>query len=491
MLPLFIAKHNLVHSVVLDTIEPREREWPSTLEVREGPPVNRFSMTRRDFVRIGAGAIAAGAAVKTTLLEPAALAAQADTGRRIRFAIIGTGIRGSDLLHAARLVPTGVCVGAADLYETRHDAAKEAWGEDIPTSRDYRTFLDNKDVDAVLIATSDHLHRRVTLDAVAAGKDVYCEKPMSHSVADGQAMVDAVQAGKRIFQAGSQRVSSILYAKAREIYASGRLGEVHSIDAQWNRNSPGGAWVYPIPSDASPKTVDWDRFIQDAPARSFDPVRFFRWRLFADYSSGLGGDLFVHMLSGVQVITGLNTAPTRAYSSGGLYHYKDGREFPDFLETIYDYPSANGSIQVHVHCNQNNNDAGERISFFGSTGTLVVTGNSVTFTPQDVAPRFESYGWNGMTNEQRRQGMEEFRAAHPAPSTPPTPPEVESFTLPKGYNDTADHIANFYRAINSRQHVVEDEVFGHHAAIGCHMANYSYFHRTIAVWDGATKAIKG
>jgi len=304
-------------------------------------------------------------------------------------------------------------------------------------------------------------------------------------------MVAAVQSGKRIFQAGSQRVSSVLYAKARDIYASGRLGEVHSIDAQWNRNSPGGAWVYPVPADATPQTVDWPRFIQDAPPHAFDPVRFFRWRLFADYSSGLGGDLFVHMLSGIFAITGLNSPPTRALSSGGLYHYKDGREFPDFLETIYDYAGPNGPIQVHVHCNQNNNDADERISFFGSTGTLVVTGTTVTFTPQNVTPHFESYGWNGMTNAQRKQGMEEFRAAHSAPATPPAAPEIETFTLPKGYNDTADHLANFYRAINTRQHVVEDEVFGNNAAIGCHMANYSYFHRTIATWDEATKTIKG
>jgi predicted dehydrogenase len=448
-------------------------------------------MSRRDFVRLGAGAVAAGAAVKATLLEPAALAAQTATSRRIRFAIVGTGIRGCDLLRAARQVPTGICVGAADLYETRHQAAKEAWGGDIPTTRDYRVFLDSKDVDAVLVATSDHLHRRVTLDAVAEGKDVYCEKPMSHKVADGLAMVEAVGAGKRIFQAGSQRVSSILYAKAREIYASGRLGEVHSIDAQWNRNSPGGAWVYPIPADASPQTVDWDRFIQDAPPHPFDPVRFFRWRLFCDYGSGLGGDLFVHLLSGIQVITGINTVASRAYSSGGLYHYKDGRDFPDLLETIYDYPSANGGIQVHLHCNQNNNDGDERISFFGSTGTMVVTGNSVTFTPQDVTPRFESYGWNGMTDAQRKQGMDEWRAAHPAPPLSMVEGAVETYTVPRGYDDTADHIANFFRAVDTRQHVVEDEIFGNNAAIGCHLANYSYFHRTVATWDAATKTIKG
>ncbi len=441
------------------------------------------SMTRREFVRLGAGAVAAGAAVNATLLQPAAMAAE--TGRTIRFAIVGTGIRGCDLLRAARQVPTGVCVGAADLYETRHQAAKEAWGADIPTTRDYRTLLDRKDVDAVFVATSDHHHRRVTLDAVAAGKDVYCEKPISHNVADGLAMVEAVRANNRIFQAGSQRVSSILYKKAAEIYASGRLGEVHSIDAKWNRNSPGGAWVYPIAPDASPGTIDWNGFLLDAPQRPFDPLRFFRWRLFADYGSGLGGDLFVHLLSGIQAITGMNTVAGRAYSSGGLYHFKDGRDFPDFLETVYDYPG----MQVHVHCNQNNDDGEEGISFYGSTGTLAVTGNSVIFTPQDVTPRFEGYGWHGMTEAQKKQGLEEWNAEHPAP--PPPLGEVESFTMPHGYDDTVDHIANFFRAVESREHVIEDEVFGNNAAIGCHLANYSYFHRTVATWDAATKKIKG
>lgn len=430
-------------------------------------------------MRLGAGAVVAA---KATLLEPLA---QAETGTKVRFVSIGTGIRGCDLLRAARQVENGVCVGAADLYEMRHQTAKEALGAEIPTTSDYRRLLDRKDVDAVLVATSDHLHRRVTLDAIAAGKDVYCEKPMSHSVADGFAMVEAVQANKRIFQAGSQRVSSLLYAKAREIYRSGRLGEVHSIDAKWNRNSPGGAWTYPVPADATAQNVDWASFIQDAPPHAFDPVRFFRWRLFADYGSGLGGDLFVHLLSGIQAITGMNTVASRAYSSGGLYHYKDGRDFPDQLETIYDYPD----LQIHLHCNQNNADGGEGIAFFGSKGTMVLTGQTVTFTPEDVRPQFEGYGWGGMTEAQRKQGMEDWRKAHPGPA--PTPDTAESYALPHGYNDTADHLTNFFRAVRTREHVVEDEVFGNNAAIGCHLANYSYFHRTVAKWDAATRTIKG
>ena len=445
-----------------------------------------LSMTRRDFVRLGVGAAVAGAAAKATLLEPAALAAQtAVDGRKIRFVMIGTGIRGCDLLRAARQVPTGVCVGAADLYVTRYLSGKEAYGADFPVTSDYRTLLDRKDVDAVFVATSDHHHRRVTLDAVAAGKDVYCEKPISHSVADGVAMVEAVQSGKRIFQAGSQRVSSILNKKAGEIYKSGRMGEVHQIDAHINRNSPGGAWTYPIPPDASPETMDWKGFLVDAPDRPFDPKRFFRWRCFEDYGSGLGGDLFVHLLSGILGITGMNTVASRAYSSGGLYHYKDGRDFPDMLETLYDFPE----MQVHLHCNQNNNDGNDTISIYGSKGTMVVAGNTLTFTPQDVTPRFEAYGWGGMTAAQKKQGQDEWNAAYPAPA--PALGEVESYTLPQGYNETADHIANFFRAVVTREHVVEDEVFGNNAAIGCHLANYSYFHRTVATWGSASNSIKG
>jgi predicted dehydrogenase len=132
---------------------------------------------------------------------------------------------------------------------------------------------------------------------------------MSHSVDDGFAMVEAAQKNKRVLQAGSQRVSSIIYAKAKEIYSSGKLGQVTMIEAHWDRNTPGGAWVVPVPPDASEKTIDWGRFLGDAPKRPFDPVRFASWRRFTDYGLGLAGDLFVHMLSGVHYITGTSAPP--------------------------------------------------------------------------------------------------------------------------------------------------------------------------------------
>jgi predicted dehydrogenase len=445
------------------------------------------SITRRDFVRFGAAAVAAGAAIRPAILEPTVLAAQSQaagaSGRKIRFISIGTGIRGCDLLRAAREVPSGALVGTADLYDMHGKAGIEAYGSDVPTMRDYRPLLDRKDIDAVIVAVPDHQHRRVVLDCVAAGKDVYCEKPMSHNVADGLAMVKAIQDGKRIFQAGSQRVSNIVYKKAAEIYASGRLGEVTYIEAHTDRNSPSGAWVYPIPPDASPQTIDWDAFQRDAPQHPFDAARFFRWRCFADYGEGLAGDLFVHLISGIQCVSGINTAPGRAISSGSLTHFKDGRDFPDLLATLYEYPGAT----VSVHCNQNN-AAGESIVFYGREGTMAINGDTVTVTPQDTRPQPEGYSLNGWTAEAKKQYLQEWRAAHPP--QPATLAEAESFTAPQSYNDTVDHIANFFRAVDTRERVVEDEVFGNNAAIACHMANHSYFHRAIAAWDATAQSIK-
>jgi predicted dehydrogenase len=443
------------------------------------------SMSRRDFVRLGAGAAVAGAAVNATLLEPATLAAQtAGSGRKIRFASIGTGIRGCDLLRSARKLSGGVLVATADLYDMHQKAGLEAYGADVPTSRDYRALLDRKDVDAVIVAVTDHQHRRVVLDCIAAGKDVYCEKPMSHKVSDGFAMMDAIQANQRIFQVGSQRVSSILYKKAAEIYASGRLGEVHYIEGHTDRNSPSGAWVYPIPPDASPQTIDWDTFLHDAPPHPFDAVRFFRWRCFRDYGEGVGGDLFVHLLSGIQFVSGMNLAPSRAYSTGNLSHFKDGRDFPDMMSTLYDYPD----VTVSLHCNQNNAAAGDQTIFYGKEATMTISGGTLTVAPQDTRPQPEGYSVGGWTAAARQQYLNEWHEANPAQAA--RLGEVESYSATPGYDDTADHITNFFRAIETRKHVVEDEVFGNNAAIACHMSNHSYFQHNVAVWDAATKTIK-
>ncbi len=447
------------------------------------------SLTRRKFIHLGTGAMAA-TTVARNVLQPRLLSAAprpvapSDT---IRFASIGTGVRGCELLEATTHVPGVKCVAVCDLYDSRHIAAQEAVGDpSVEATREYRRVLDRKDVDAVIIATMDHQHRHIFEDACAAGKDIYCEKPMSHTVEDGFAMVETAHKNSRIVQIGSQRVSSVLYAKAKEIYDSGKLGDVYSINAYWDRNSPSGAWVYPIPPDASEKTIDWDTFLWTAPKRPFDTARFFRWRCFTDYGEGLAGDLFVHLISGIHYITGTNTTAQRAQSSGGLYHFKDGRDFPDLIETLYDYPN----FKVTLRCNLNN-DGGEFIGFYGTEGTMIIKDTTLTYKPQDTRPQPEGYSTFGWPKVMREEYLKEWDAAHPNP-TPldyKVDDEVESYANPPGYSDTADHQANFFHAVRTRQPVTENEVFGNAAAIGCHLSNFAYFNKCVAVWDESQKKI--
>jgi predicted dehydrogenase len=448
--------------------------------------------TRRDFIRVGTGVAATGATANFTLLEPKPLwaaprpVAPSDT---VRFASIGTGVRGCELLQASLRVPGIECVAVCDLYDSRHIAAQEAVkNPNVSASRNYREILDRKDVDAVIIAVTDHQHRKVFEDACAAGKDIYCEKPMSHTVEDGFAMVAAAQKANRMVQIGSQRVSSIIYAHAKEIYDSGKLGDMCFVEAYWDRNSPSGAWVYPIPPDASEQTIDWNTFIDGAPKRPFSAERFFRWRCFTDYGEGLAGDLFVHLLSGIQFITGTSTVAQRAQSAGGLFRWKDGRDFPDLIQTFYDYPN----FRVYLRCNLNN-DQGEFIGFYGTKGTMLIKGSSLNFTAQDTTPQPESYSILGWPAKLRDAYLGDFRAQHPAPAALNASVDMGSewFGVPNGYSDLVDHEANFFNAVRSRKKVVENEEFGNHAAIGCHLANYSYFKGVPAVWDGSAKRIKG
>ena len=454
--------------------------------------MGKNSLTRRDFMRLGAGAAALSAAAKVTILEPSTLWASprpvppSDT---IRFGIIGTGVEGCSLLHSTLPISGVECVAAADLYDSRHIAAKEALGgKEIETTRDYRRILDRKDIDAVIVATPDHWHRKAVLDVVEAGKDIYCEKPMSHSVEDGLAMVEAIQKNKKMCTVGSQRVSSILYHKAKEIWDSGKLGMVDTIMAAWDRNTDSGAWVYPIPPDANDKTIDWNTWLGEAPKRPYDVVRFFRWRCYKDYGAGLAGDLFVHLLSGIHHITGTNMPPQRALSTGNLYHYKDGRDFPDLLWTMYDYPN----YQLVLRCNHNNSEEGEFFGFYGKKGTMTIRGSTLTFKPQGPYETPEDYSVFGWPAKLRNEYYAKWWKDHPAPEPGKfqVKEDEEVYTPPPGYNDMTDHLANFFHSVRTRQPVVENEVFGHHTAIGCHMSNQSYFTKTVAVWDPGTRKIK-
>ena len=239
-------------------------------------------LSRRGFLQAGTGtAIASMMPGRHFMLEAqeaaAASAAPAET-ERVRFASIGVGIQGSSLLRAAVTLPHAQCVAACDLYDGRHTLAQEIAGPSVRTTRQYHEILDDKNVECVIVAVPDHWHKQITIDAISAGKDVYCEKPMSHSIADGEAMVRAVKSGKNFVQVGSQRVSSPLFLKAKSLFDEGAIGDLLQVELQLGRNSPGGAWQYPVPPDLSPATLDWETWQGTVPKKSFNPIAFSRWR---------------------------------------------------------------------------------------------------------------------------------------------------------------------------------------------------------------------
>src|SRR5438094_3631282 len=326
---------------------------------------------------VAAGASLAGKTLgplpPNLLPDPKAVAAS----DRVRFGMIGIGMQGSGLLsEAIRL--TGVeCAAACDVYDGRHTLAREIVRADLPVTRRYQTLLDDKDIDCIVAAVPDHWHKQVVVDAVSAGKDIYCEKPMSHSAADGVAMVDAAKRTSRIVQIGSQRVSSQICAKAKELIAQGTLGELMLVEGWLGRNDPTGAWEYPPPPDLSPKNLDWDTWQGTVPKRPFDPFIFARWRCWKEYGTGVAGDLLVHLISGMLFMLGINEPPAQASAVGGIRRWKDGRNMPDVHAVNYYY----GDLPVCMRLNLGT-AVPETYRLHGAKGLLEVTGSGLTFTPQ-------------------------------------------------------------------------------------------------------------
>src|SRR6266513_2452598 len=295
-------------------------------------------LSRRQFLHRTAGAAGALAASPAIFLEPEHIPLPLQStapSDRLRFGIIGIGMQGSGLLTNAIQLPGVECVAACDLYDGRHTLAQEIVGKKIPTTRRYKELLDNKEIDCIVAAVPDHWHKQVVVDAVNAGKDIYCEKPMSHAPAEGVEMADAAKKNSRIVQIGSQRVSSLICAKAKELIAQGMLGDMMLVEGWLGRNDPTGAWQYPPPFDLSPRTLDWDTWQGTVPKRAFDPYLFARWRCWKEYGTGVAGDLLVHLISGMMFMLGINEPPKQASAVGGIRRWKDGRNMPDVHAVVY------------------------------------------------------------------------------------------------------------------------------------------------------------
>jgi predicted dehydrogenase len=425
--------------------------------------------TRRQFLKLAgatAGATSVLARSEPLAAQPAKAVAPND---RIRIALLGAGGMGQGDTETALKVPGVELVAAADIYDGRFAECRKRFGKELQTTRDYRELLGRKDLDAVIVASPDHWHSRMAIDALEAGKDVYCEKPMMHSVDEGVLMLEAQKKTGRILQVGSQCVSSIVYEKARELFASGALGQVNLIEGFTNRNSVMGALHWPIPKDAGPQTIDWDRFLGSAPKRPFEPARLFRWRLYKDYGTGITGDLFVHLFSGMHLVTGA-AGPSRVFCSGGLRYWTDGREIPDVLVAVFDYPARGGVPAFNLTLKVNFVDGGvtsewgeSGFRFVGSEGLMELGGGSVTVA--------------------RRPPLAKDWDAEPAKETRLADAIRHTHRAPDGYDDRLDHFRNFFAAVRSRKPVVEDALFGLRAAAPALLCNMSYDSRRPVGWD--------
>jgi len=439
--------------------------------------------SRREFLQTSSGALVAA---NTIFLNTETFAAPRPVppSDRIRLGIIGVGMQGSPLLSNAITLPGVECVAACDLYDGRQELAKEIVNSSIPTTRHYKELLDNKEIDCLIAAVPDHWHKQVVVDAVSAGKDIYCEKPMSHAASEGFEMAAAQQKTGRIVQIGSQRVSSVVYGKAREIIASGALGDMCLIEGSLGRNDPTGAWEYPPPPDLSTQTLDWETWQGTAPKRAFDPLLYARWRCWREYGTGVAGDLLVHLVSGIMYAMSWNEAPKRAMAMGGILRWKDGRNMPDVHASLFEY----GEIPVYTRLNLGT-ESPEIVRFQGSKGYLEVGEFGLTVAPQpgvDMAPSYYAFSFPKALRE------EYFKKWHVEHDPAPGKEVLAESTTYRGisYDDVKPHLANFFNAVRSRKPVTEDAVFGNHAALACHMANESYFRKTAVSFDPATKSIK-
>ena len=404
---------------------------------------------------------------------------------QIQLGLIGSGIQGIYDTNAALGVAGVKLVAACDLYEGRLARARELWGQDIFTTRDYRELLDRKEIDAVIVATPDHWHKKITIDALKAGKAVYCEKPMVQKFTEGQEIINAQQATGMVCQVGSQGMSSLGNEKARQLYNDGAIGDIVMLDMYNDRYSAEGAWQYPIPPDASPETVDFDTFLGNAPKVPFELKRFFRWRNYQDYGTGVAGDLFVHAFSTLNHILSSN-GPVRAMATGGLRYWKDGRDVPDVSLSLYDYPKTDNHAAFNAVFRVNfiaGSGGGGGFKLIGTEGEMEVGQNRVQLTRSKLDKNAGGYSMIAFTEATQEKIRNEF-TIKTADRTSALNTGKTVWEAPRDYKGGHyDHFYNFFEAIRANGKIVQDPTFGLRAAGAALLANESYFNNKIVAWN--------
>ena len=372
---------------------------------------------------------------------------------RIRIGVIGTGVRGAGRHLPALAARQDVeVVAACDIYQGRLDSACQKAGVKPVKTQDFRRVLDRNDIDAVVIAVADHWHTPVLLEALAAGKDAYLEKPMTFRMEEGRQIVEAVRKTRRVVQIGTQQKSGPHFIEAKERFIdSGRIGKVALVRTWWIANggySPSNLLRYP-PKDFvyDPKQLDWNRFLGTAPTRPFDAGRYFGWYRYKDYSTGQLGGLLVHTIDVPHFFLGL-TRPNAVVASGGIYRFPDDRDTPDTISVLAEYPQK---VTVTF-------DATEASPATRSVEDLV-----------DV----EFHGSGGV--------LKIFRTRYIFESAEKGAPPI----VVQGQDCDGPHMQRFLDAVRDRKQPNADVVYSHYLAAVCHMGNMAYETGNRVAWNSA------
>jgi predicted dehydrogenase len=378
---------------------------------------------------------------------------------------------------------------AASQVDTRPGA-----GGAMPPAKRYRHYQDlltSGEVDAVIIATPDHWHAQITLDAVAEGIHVYCEKCMTRTEAETLAVHEAVSNSEIVFQLGHQNRQSEAHMKAREVIDANILGPLTLVEGTTNRNTPWGAWVWDIEEEGNPRTIDWDLFQGPAPNRvPFNLERFFRWRCWYDYGTGLAGDLLSHEYDAVNMILDLGI-PKSAVASGGIYYFKDGRDVPDVFQSVFEYPDRDLTF-VYSATLANGHYRG--LNFMGHDASMKVSG-TLSVTADSESTRYEKKIEDGIIDPHRpmftyRPGFKGIDAI-----TSATAEYFASrgllYTYRGGRRMSAYHllIAEWLDVIRHGGETSCNIERGFEEAITCHMATRSFLENRKVEWDPVARQI--
>ena len=423
------------------------------------------NIDRRNFLKAATAVTTALGAAKSAFAGPAK-GRVIGANDRINIGVIGVGGRGTyDAVQMSRLAEShNVRIAmVCDTYQKRVNKNKDV--HKVPGTLDYREVIGNSEIDAVIVATPDHWHAPIALAAMDAGKDVYLEKPMCHTIEEAHQLVTTAKETKRIIQVGSQTTSGDQWAKAKEAIAQGMIGNMLMSQGSYHRNSLAGEWNWPIDKEAGPDKsgenyIDWKMWLGKAPSRPFDADRFFRFRKYWDYSGGIATDLFFHVVAPMNICWSEPQFPSRVVAGGGIYQFKDEREVPDTFHLIGDYPKGHSLVLSSSMANSQHIPGLIR----GHAGTIVMVEHGmfegstpyITVKPEKV----------------RREGEN----GYVDPEWPTKFGHDKEFQIPT--DDKKDlmkaHMGNFLDCMRSRQKPTLDVETAAHAQVLISLAVQSY-----------------